>query len=304
MRRLLSIGALALALVSLGLSGEVRAGAKVTPPQDPPTLEQQLAPPKVQPDPSLTPFNVDPSRLDPQLKALVAKYDIRFRPYRIVTGRGGVMLSNIRSDAVIYFVRVGTPLPICNVDAFYHKPIAQAHDQYRELGTIAPRQCLDFHPPAPGYYSLGCKIHSHEFYAVVVLPADHPMDEESIQILMLKLNGAQTGPYATFYAREAEPLPGVRADLGRLGPVPPAFAGWDRRLRIYMEECWAPPGALTPEPCPTAKTYTDHYSIGDKYLGIDRADYDRVRGELKASGLEFRWERETGREQESRFDKP
>lgn len=70
----------------------------------------------------------------------------------------------------------------------------------------------------------------------------------------------------------------------------PSFA-WDTRTRIYGVECF---GGQHLE------VYTDHYSLNGQYVGVDRREYDRIRGQGVASGRPFCGAWETRRETTAR----
>lgn len=67
---------------------------------------------------------------------------------------------------------------------------------------------------------------------------------------------------------------------------PPAFA-WDTRIRTYGIECFG--GQHLP-------VYIDHFHLNGQFVGVERREYDRVRGEAIAAGLQFCGAWETSRE--------
>ena len=70
----------------------------------------------------------------------------------------------------------------------------------------------------------------------------------------------------------------------------PSFE-WDTRTRIYGIECFNGQHLAV---------YTDHYSLKGNYVGTDRREYDRIRGQALAGGQQFCGAWETRREVSSR----
>lgn len=159
------------------------------------------------------PFRVDPARVDPQSRAWLDRFDVRLQPYRIYATSGGeISLADAHINGPRNnIIRVGTTVRLCNRGQIFEFPLSMSPaarnwanadaphftPRYR-LGRLPPGECIQITPDQPGLVRLGCDVHAHEAWRLLVLPADHDMSEESIQLLLLRLSQGQSGEFALF----------------------------------------------------------------------------------------------------------